>query len=83
MRMANLARQHSVMSGVLDVNGSRVVYHTINAPDSLGGEMVLEDDVLYVDCAIIDIGMPFPKQQEAERQMVAFVSQWTKTKQEV
>lgn len=77
-KLSDLAKAHGSMSGVLDVNGRRIVYHAINAPGALGAEMVLEGEVLYVDCSVVDIGMPFSQQTEAMRLMNGFVSQWLK-----
>lgn len=75
MDLADLARERGTMGGVLCVKGRRTVYHAINAPNVFRAEMVLEGGVLYVDCTVIDIGMPFSQQAEATRKMEAFVSQ--------
>lgn len=74
--MSEVAARIATSSGVIGVNGKRVVYHALNFTKgsvSGAGKMIYQGGILYVDSSVIGVEMPKQNQVVAEAEMVIFV----------
>ncbi|EKD43026.1 MAG: hypothetical protein ACD_72C00497G0001 [uncultured bacterium] len=78
--MEEMANRIATSSGVIGVDGKRVVYHALNykrdrsvSDPILIKEMILEGGVLYVASTIVGVEMDVAQQREGVAKMVNFV----------